>query len=496
MRATQLLFKCSMAIGALLSVLLVVETVVRYRYVEGDLVREEAQRESDRRVRSIARAARLMRVEQFSEMGSLLREVAHENPNQIAWIRIIAGDGHIIATSNGGDEGPRYSRDELQGLRERHRTREWKTVSGPVIVVRSPLLLSSADNRPRPPAGGRPDFIEVAMYRHGISINFGPLRHDLIVGLSAAFALLGTVVVVGVRFGDYVRGKQIEKELAAARQVQLGLFPAEHSIATHMEFAARCVPAWEVGGDLYDVFETADGDTAFVLGDVSGRGLSAALLMGLVQGAVRASYTGQVAQRCQHTAEELNRLLYAKTALDRFVTLFCCTFDARSGILGYVNAGHCPPLLIRGGAEVLRLEVGGPVLGMLADARYDYGEVMVEAGDLLVIYSDGIVEAADAHEQEFGEERLISVIERNWRNPPAEICESIVANVNTFIGSQAARDDQTLVIARLEPSEIERIPAADAEPVVKAQINTTWTTPAAAGTRLSIWRAPLAKSAT
>jgi phosphoserine phosphatase RsbU/P len=100
---------------------------------------------------------------------------------------------------------------------------------------------------------------------------------------------------------------------------------------------------------------------------------------------------------------------------------------------------------------------------------------MVEAGDLLVIYSDGIVEAADAHEQEFGDERLISVIERNWRNPPAEICESIVANVNAFIGSQAARDDQTLVIARLEPSEIERIPAADAEPVVKAQIVATWT---------------------
>jgi hypothetical protein len=125
--------------------------------------------------------------------------------------------GAVLSTPNKTRE-PRYWRDELQGLPERHRTREWKTVSGPVIVVRSPLLLSSADNRPRPPVGGRPDFIEVAMYRHGISINFGPLRHDLIVGLSAAFALLGTVVVVGARFGDYVRGKQIEKELAPARQ--------------------------------------------------------------------------------------------------------------------------------------------------------------------------------------------------------------------------------------------------------------------------------------
>jgi hypothetical protein len=127
-----------------------------------------------------------------------------------------------------------------------------------------------------------PEFIEVAMYAQDLSVNFGPLRQNLIVGVSAAFALLGAVVAMGLRFGDYVRAKQIEKEIALARQVQLDLFPAEHSLPTQIQFAARCVPAWQIGGDLYDVFETDDGETALVLGDVSGKGLSAVLLMGLV----------------------------------------------------------------------------------------------------------------------------------------------------------------------------------------------------------------------
>jgi sigma-B regulation protein RsbU (phosphoserine phosphatase) len=218
-----------------------------------------------------------------------------------------------------------------------------------------------------------------------------------------------------------------------------------------MEFAARCIPVWEVGGDLYDVFKTDDGETAFVLGDVSGKGLPAALLMGLVQGAVRASCAGDAAQRCQRIAGQLNRLLCAKTARERFVTLFCCTFDERTSILRYVNAGHCPPVLVRGQDTILRLDAGGPVLGMLAAARYESGQIRVEAGDLLVVYSDGIVEASDAHDQEFGEERLIAEIGRNWRKPPAEICESILASTNDFLGSEAPQDDQTLLIVRLEP---------------------------------------------
>jgi hypothetical protein len=467
-----LLFRCAILIGVLLSVLLLIETVDTYRYVERDLVREESLRESERHVSSIARAARLMRTTQSSDMGSLLREVARENPNQIAWVRVIARDGHIIATSDRGDEGPKYSGDELRTLLEQHRIREWKAASGPVLVVLRLLPRRSTDDLARSAGVGRapePEVIEVAMYINAISVNFGPLRQDLIVGIAAAFALLGTVIVIRVRFDDYVRAQQVEKELAAARQVQRDLFPAVGSGANHIEYAARCLPAWEVGGDLYDVFANDNAETVFVLGDVSGKGLSAALLMGLVQGAVRASCQKGSGLSPGDTAKQLNNLLCAKTARERFVTLFWCTFNAKTSILRYVNAGHCPPLLVRETSEVLRLEAGGPVLGMLPAAQYEYGEVMVQAGDLLVIFSDGIVEAADTQQQEFGEERLISGIEHNWRKPAREICNTIFANVNAFIGTQPAQDDQTLVIARFEPSHVQLIPLAEEEPVGAAQ---------------------------
>ena len=408
-------------IGFLLGALLLVETVTTYRYVEGDLIREEAQRESDRRARLVLRTARLTAIEQSSDLGPVLSEVAHEDPDQIAWIRVIAADGHTIAASDGTGEEPAYSGDELRTLASQGRAREWTAASGPVLLVLSPLMLRSADNRARPAVGGASEFLEVALHRNAISINFGPLRQDLVAGVSASFALLATVIVIRLRFGDYIRGKQIEQEVAIARQVQLDLLPAGDSVAGDMEFAARCIPVWEVGGDLYDVFQTNDGETAFVLGDVSGKGLPAALLMGLVQGAVRASCADDAAERCKQIVEQLNRLLCAKTARERFVTLFCCTFDARTGMLRYVNAGHCPPVLLRGQDTILRLDAGGPVLGMFSAARYESGQVMVEAGELLVVYSDGIVEASDDHDQEFGEERLIAAIGRNWRKSPAEI---------------------------------------------------------------------------
>ena len=110
---------------------------------------------------------------------------------------------------------------------------------------------------------------------------------------------------------------------------------------------------------------------------------------------------------------------------------------------------------------------------MLPAAQYEYGEVIVQAGDLLVIFSDGIVEAADAQQQEFGEERLISGIEHNWRKPATEICNSIFASVNAFTGTQPAQDDQTLVIARLEPNRVPHIALAEEEPVGATQMIVT-----------------------
>jgi sigma-B regulation protein RsbU (phosphoserine phosphatase) len=265
---------------------------------------------------------------------------------------------------------------------------------------------------------------------------------------------MASVIVIGLRFRHYMRGKHMEEELTLARRVQYDLFPSEDSLVSSLQFAAKCVPAYQVGGDLYDVFEMDDGEVGMVLGDVSGKGLPAALLMGVVQGAVRASSVTGAAARHEHAAERLNQLLCMKTARERFVSLFWCYFDRRVSMLRYVNAGHLPPLLIRqdrgGKQKVIRLDSGGVVLGLLPGARYTQAEVQVEPGDLLIVFSDGILEAANSKDEEFGEKGVLDSVARNWERQPREVCGAILADVRTFLGKELPQDDQTLLVIRLD----------------------------------------------
>ncbi len=303
--------------------------------------------------------------------------------------------------------------------------------------------------------GGRPfEVVEIGVYLGGVSSNFGPLQQNLILGCSAAFALLGAVVLIGFRFRHYMRGKHIEEELSIARRVQLDLFPDQDALVGSLAFAAKCVPAYQVGGDIYDVYQTDDGGVALLLGDVSGKGLPAALLMGVVQGAVRASSLGGPEQ-LEQAAERLNHILCMKTARERFVSLFWGVFDAETARLMYINAGHLPPLLIRttaSGNEVVRLSEGGPVLGLLPGMRYRVAEVPVQPGDLLIVFSDGISEAANAADDEFGEDNIIASVAKFADKSPGDVCAGILEDVRTFIGTEPPRDDQTLMVARLDPA--------------------------------------------
>lgn len=475
-----LLFRCSIVIGLLLGLLLLVETVMTYRYVARGLVRQEAQREADHRMLMIARAARLTGIRESSRLGPVLREVTQEAPRQIAWIRVLSIDGDVVAGDAPAGAAPRYSREDLRAALEQRdrRPRQQTTESGQVLITLNPFRLPPpaspppSDRPAEPPQNRRhrPELIEMALYTDGISVHFGPLRHNLIIGVSAAFALLGAVIIIALRFGNYLRGKEIEKELELARRVQLDLFLNENCVATRIQFAAECVPAWQVGGDLYDVFETDDHETALVVGDVSGKGLSAALLMGVVHGAIRASCASGSSINHEKAAERLNNLLCGKTSRERFVSLFWSYFDAGAGVLRYINAGHWPPLLMRGAAEldeVLRLEQGGPVLGVLPGAPYNQAAVAIEPGDLLVVFSDGILEASNSRQQQFGEERIIAAVERNWAKSPAEICNAILADVRSFIGNEAAQDDQTLLVARLEPKQAPTTRPAEIEKVIR-----------------------------
>ena len=341
---------------------------------------------------------------------------------------------------------------------------------GPVLIVASrlrvprdrpdrvrenPELQARAfPDRHGPPGGA---ILEAAIYLDRVSLAFGPLQHNLIIGCLAAFALLASIVTIAFLLKRYARARELEQQLELAEGVQRDLLPRQEFVSdSTSQFAAVSIPAATVGGDFHDVLAGEDGRLSLVVGDVSGKGISAALLMGVIHGAVRSTDWTSSATQHSVATERLNRLLCEKTAHERFASLFWCSFEPATGSLRYINAGHLPPLLVRAGeADVLCHRLcngGGPVLGLLPSARFVPHEVRVQPGDLLVIYSDGILEAANAQDEEFGEERIFQAVKETSAADPAQICDAILIAIERFLGPLKPHDDQTLMVVRLMPA--------------------------------------------
>jgi sigma-B regulation protein RsbU (phosphoserine phosphatase) len=303
----------------------------------------------------------------------------------------------------------------------------------------------------------------MALYWDSASEAFVPLRADLIVGCLAALGLAVSVIVLWTRFPHYIRGKQLEQQTELAHQVQAGLLPSPGASFESMDFAAASIPAMQVGGDFYDAFSTGDGRVGLVVGDVSGKGLPAAVVVGLLLGAARASNWFEGQSEHEASCARLSELLRARTSLDSFVSLFSCCYEPKTRELRYVNAGHPPPILVRqsdgGGHSLERLEEGGPVLGVVDGAQYRQTTIALCPGDLLVLFTDGVAEASkitdgDSAEEEvsdnqFGEERLLETIRENRARSCTEIRDEILKRVHAFLGGSPAEDDLTLVVARV-----------------------------------------------
>jgi sigma-B regulation protein RsbU (phosphoserine phosphatase) len=260
------------------------------------------------------------------------------------------------------------------------------------------------------------------------------------------------MVLLWLRFPNYVNGKRLEQQTELARRVQMDLLPPSNLEIAGVDIAAQCVPAWQVGGDFYDVFSAPDGRVAIAVGDVSGKGLPASMVVGLLLGAVRASNWMAGKEEHESSTARLSELIRSRTAIERFVSLFWCYYEPDRRTLRYVNAGHLPPMLIgqdeRGNPVVRRLEEGGPVLGVLVGARYEQGEADVRPGEVLVMYSDGVVEAANAAGAQFEEEGLLRVVLQHLQKPCTEIRDEVLRAVHEFMGEERAQDDITLVVAR------------------------------------------------
>ena len=232
-------------------------------------------------------------------------------------------------------------------------------------------------------------------------------------------------------------------ELAAAREIQRNLLPTTLPAAPGLHVAAFWEPAGDVGGDFYDGAPLGDSSAWLCIGDVAGKGISAALLMASVQSMVRSSARVQLdpAALCA----SVNRELCTQMTSGRFVTFFYCVYDATTRRLVYTNAGHNPPFLVRGGEVTARLSRGGPVLGVFPQSQFDSGELQLEDGDRLVLFTDGITEARSASGNEFGEERLERVVAAAPQASARALSDRILSAARSFRGG-AFEDDATLIV--------------------------------------------------
>jgi sigma-B regulation protein RsbU (phosphoserine phosphatase) len=241
--------------------------------------------------------------------------------------------------------------------------------------------------------------------------------------------------------------ERMNRELEIAREVQQRLFPQQALSIPGIEIAGYCRPALGVGGDYYDYFALGESNLGIAIGDVSGKGFPAALLMASLRASLRAQTMrgeGDLATIMQN----VNTLGYESSAVNRYATFFYGQFSPSSRLFWYVNAGHEPPLIFRGNS-VIRLDVGGPVVGLLPSLQYQQGTLTLVSGDLLVALTDGISEAMNQADEEWGVENLIHCVRDCATIPCGEIIERVIASADAFAAGAQQHDDMTLIIARI-----------------------------------------------
>jgi phosphoserine phosphatase RsbU/P len=246
--------------------------------------------------------------------------------------------------------------------------------------------------------------------------------------------------------------KRLANELALASEIQLRLHPAAPPPINGYDLIGVSFPCYEVGGDYFDFIEKRDGRYVVTLGDVSGKGTGAALLMSSIHAAVRAQATTRLSPN--EIVSEINQYIYDNTPANRYVTLFYSELDPRTHQMTYINAGHNSPLLVRASGEVTSLDIGGFPVGITPFSDYHEGLVQLEPGDVLVIYSDGVTESLNEQGEEFGEAHLIEIVQRNRGRTAAGLRDRIDDALQRFVGKAKSVDDLTMVILKRK-SEVE-----------------------------------------
>jgi sigma-B regulation protein RsbU (phosphoserine phosphatase) len=245
--------------------------------------------------------------------------------------------------------------------------------------------------------------------------------------------------------------QKLENELAIAQQVQNQLFPQSLPQLEGLRLAALCRAASVVSGDYYDFIPLSRNRLGIAIADISGKGISAALLMASLQAALRSQVLldGGLADNTSELVSRLNRHLFLNTSSERYATFFYAAYDGSTRTLHYTNAGHLPALLLVG-QQMQRLDAGGMVVGLFDGCAYQQGRVSVEPGSLFVAYSDGLIEPENVYGEEFGIDRLAEEVVRNRALAPRELAERLVRAAEEWAGTAEQADDMTVIVARIE----------------------------------------------
>jgi sigma-B regulation protein RsbU (phosphoserine phosphatase) len=243
--------------------------------------------------------------------------------------------------------------------------------------------------------------------------------------------------------------QRLENELSIAREVQEQLFPRSLPELPGLQLAAICRPARTVSGDYYDFIRIGPSRLGIALADISGKGISAALLMASLQASLRSNAMLDGHGGTAALVERLNQHLFKNTSDDRYATFFYAVYDCDSKSLTYTNAGHLAPFFVHAG-KVQQLDEGGTVVGLFEDVPYTQGNMKVEPGSILVAFSDGLTEPENVYGEEFGMERLKEEILRQANMPAPRVAENLIAAAEQWAGSAEQADDITVVVARMD----------------------------------------------
>jgi serine phosphatase RsbU (regulator of sigma subunit) len=271
-------------------------------------------------------------------------------------------------------------------------------------------------------------------------------RDDL--NLLTVMANVAAIRIEHARLAEVEQAERmLAKDLSQAATIQRGLLPATAPKVDGFDIAGDTSPCRTVGGDYYDFIPFPDGRVGLLVGDVAGKGMPAALMMSSLQARVQVLF--ETPDDLSQKVARLNKAVASNCPDNRFITFFICVLDPATGNVIYTNAGHNPPLIVRQDGSVERLTEGGIILGIMPRFAYQQGSAVLEHGDVLVMYSDGVSEAMPVDEdEEFGEERLAAVVRSSMSTSSAEVVQDILRSVTAFTRGAPPADDITVLVAR------------------------------------------------